>query len=71
MKILSSFDQLVNVSTQQKIEESCANIGGVESVYLEWANENTGDAPIYDVYKEMSEFYLFSIDTDTDTTFER
>ena len=71
MKILSSFDQLVNPSTQQAIENGCANIGGIDAVKLHWANENTDNQPIYDVYDEETGEYLFSIDTYNDETFSK
>lgn len=69
MKILSSFDHLVNVSTQQAIENAAAN-AGFEEAHLVWTNENSDDPPVYDVYDE-NEYYQFSIDTDGDVTFDR
>jgi hypothetical protein len=71
MRIQSSFDHLVQPSTQQAIENSCVNYGGIDSVRLTWVNENTNDSPVYDVYNSEDDIYLFSIDTDGDVTFER
>ena len=70
MKILSSFDRLIAPSTQQAIENGCAN-AGIDSAELRWTNENTDQSPIYDVYDLATEEYSFSIDTDGDVIFER
>jgi hypothetical protein len=69
MNISSSFDHLVQPSTQQAIENAAVN-HGAESVSLIWANENTDDGPIYDMYDE-NEYYIASIDTDGDVVFDR
>ena len=68
--ILSSFDQLVNPSTQKAVNNAAANYG-TSSVTLVWANENTDDAPIYDVIDTENEDYMCSIDTDGDVIFEK
>ncbi len=70
MKISSSFDHLVNPSTQQAIENAAVN-SGAESVSLVWANENTDFAPCYDVYDAETGEYIFSIDTDGDVVYDK
>lgn len=69
MKIYSDFDHLVQPSTQQAIENAATN-QGAESVTLKWTNENTNEAPVYDMYDE-NENYFASIDTDGDVVFDR
>lgn len=72
MNISSNFEQIVNPSTQQAIENACANIGGIDSVMLTWANENSDNDPIYDVHNaDGNEEYLFSIDTDADAIYNK
>ncbi len=70
MKIQSNFDHVISPSTQQAIENGCAN-AGIDSAIVGWANENTDDAPIYEVYDAENEQYSFSIDTDGDVVFSR
>lgn len=69
MKISSTFDQIIPASTQQAIENASASAGNDEA-RISWANENTDEAPIYDVYDE-NDNYVFSIDTDGNVIFER
>lgn len=62
---------MVTPSTQQAIENSAAN-AGVDSVTLVWVNENTDNAPCYDMYETGSDQnYIGSIDTDGDVIYDR
>ncbi len=70
MQITSSFDITINPSTQQAIENGCAN-AGIDSALVGWANMHTDDLPIFDVYDAENEEYSFSIDTDGDVVFSR
>lgn len=72
MNISSNFEQLVNPSTLQAIENACANIGGIDSVILTWTNENSDNDPIYDAHNDDGyEEYLFSIDTAADVIYDK
>ena len=72
MKISSSFDHLVQPYTQQAIENAVANYGGVDAATLVWVNESTDCHPCYDIYNaDGEEEYLFSIDSESNQTYER
>lgn len=69
VEIYSNFEHLVAPSTQEAIDQACVNCGA-KKANLRWANENTDDEQIYDVYDERG-VYVFSIDTDGDVIFDR
>lgn len=60
----------LNKSTVKAIEVYHAEKIGIGDVVLTHTNDNTDEAPIYDVWS-LSQNYLFSIDTDCDVIFER
>lgn len=68
-RIFNNSNYTLSPSAQQAIQNACAN-AGIGDVTCKHTNENTDDAPIFDVYDE-TETYHFSIDTDGDVIFER
>jgi len=69
-RIFNNSNYTLSPSAQQAIQNACAN-AGIGDVTCKHTNENTDDAPIFDVYDEETETYHFSIETDGDVIFER
>lgn len=71
MTIQNNSDHILQVSSQQAIENAAVN-AGIDNVIAVRTNENEdSEQPIYDIYDEEAETYQFSIDTDGDVIFER
>ena len=69
MYILNSDNFAITKETIAAIENHHTDMEMVGDVVISVSNDNTDDAPCYDVYT-LNQNYLFSIDTDGDVIYE-
>jgi len=69
MNIVNSYNFAITQETKSAIENHHTDMEMVGDVVVSVSNDNTYDAPCYDVYT-LNQNYLFSIDTDGDVIYE-